>query len=73
MELRTLRSFLIVAGEENITKAAAILHITQPSLSRQIMQMEEELGVKLFRRSKHSGRINPFHGCLSGRIPGGCF
>lgn len=54
MELRTLRSFLIVAREENITKAAAILHITQPSLSRQIMQMEEELGVKLFRRSKHS-------------------
>lgn len=54
MELRTLRSFLVVAREENITKAAAILHITQPSLSRQIMQMEEELGVKLFRRSKHS-------------------
>lgn len=54
MELRNLRSFLIVAREENITKAAAILHITQPSLSRQIMQMEEELGVKLFRRSKHS-------------------
>ena len=45
---------MIVAREENITKAAAILHITQPSLSRQIMQMEEELGVKLFRRSKHN-------------------
>lgn len=54
MELRTLKAFLEVAREENITRAAAILHITQPSLSRQIMQIEDELGVKLFRRSKHS-------------------
>ena len=54
MELRTLKAFLVVAREENITRAAATLHITQPSLSRQIMQIEEDLGVKLFRRSKHS-------------------
>lgn len=54
MELRVLRYFLAVAREENITKAAGLLHISQPSLSRQLMQMEEELGVKLFRRSKHS-------------------
>lgn len=54
MELRILKYFLMVAREENITKAAALLHITQPTLSRQLMQLEEELGVKLFHRSKHS-------------------
>lgn len=53
MELRVLRYFLAVAREENITKAAGLLHISQPSLSRQLMQMEETLGVKLFKRSKH--------------------
>ena len=54
MELRVLRYFLMVAREENITKAAAFLHVTQPTLSRQLMQLEEELGVKLFKRSNHS-------------------
>ena len=53
MELRTLNYFLTVAREENITRAAALLHLTQPTLSRQLMQLEEELGVKLFRRSQH--------------------
>ena len=47
MELRTLRYFLTAAEEENITKAADILHITQPSLSRQIMDLERELGTTL--------------------------
>lgn len=54
MELRVLRYFLVVAREENITKAANLLHLTQPTLSRQLMQLEDELGVKLFQRSKHS-------------------
>ena len=54
MELRVLKYFLIVAREENITRAATLLHMTQPTLSRQLMQLEEELGVKLFQRSKHS-------------------
>ena len=54
MEIRVLKYFLMVAREENITKAAALLHLTQPTLSRQLMQLEEELGVKLFHRSKHS-------------------
>ena len=54
MELRVLQYFLAAAREENITKAAAFLHITQPTLSRQLMQMEEELGVQLFRRGKHN-------------------
>lgn len=54
MELRVLQYFLAAAREENITKAAAFLHITQPTLSRQLMQMEEEIGVQLFRRGKHN-------------------
>lgn len=53
MELRVLKYFLAVAREENITKAAALLHMTQPTLSRQLMQLEEELGVQLFRRSRY--------------------
>lgn len=54
MELRVLKYFLMAAREENITKAAALLHVTQPTLSRQIAQLEEELGVKLFERSNHN-------------------
>lgn len=54
MELRALQYFLVVAREENITKAAALLHVTQPTLSRQMMQLEEELGVQLFTRSSHN-------------------
>lgn len=53
MELRVLKYFLVVAREENITRAAALLHVTQPTLSRQLMQLEEELGVQLFRRSRY--------------------
>ena len=53
MEIRVLKYFLLVAREENITKAANLLHLTQPTLYRQLMQLEEELGVQLFRRSKH--------------------
>lgn len=54
MELRVLNYFLAVAREENFTKAAKQLHVTQPTLSRQIAQLEEELGVKLFQRSNHN-------------------
>lgn len=50
MDVRFLRYFLAVAQQESITKAAEVLHITQPTLSRQIAQAEEELGVKLFAR-----------------------
>lgn len=50
MEIRVLRYFLTVVREQSITKASEVLHITQPTLSRQLAQMEEEVGVKLFDR-----------------------
>lgn len=50
MEIRVLRYFLTVVREESITKAAEVLHITQPTLSRQLSQLEEEVGVTLFTR-----------------------
>lgn len=53
MELRVLKYFLIVAREENFTRAAELLHVTQPTLSRQIAQLEEELGIQAFRRGNH--------------------
>ena len=52
METRLLRYFLAVAQEENITRAAQQLHITQPSLSRQLMLLEQELGKPLLVRGK---------------------
>ena len=54
MELRVLNYFLAIAREENFTRAAQQLHVTQPTLSRQIADLEQELGVKLFRRSNHN-------------------
>ena len=52
MELRHLRYFVAVAEDLNFTKAAAKLHLAQPSLTRQIHNLEEELGVRLLNRSK---------------------
>ena len=52
MELRVLRYFLAVAREENITAAAETLHVTQPTLSKQLMDLEAELGKKLFIRGR---------------------
>lgn len=53
MEIRVLRYFLAVAREESITAAANFLHLTQPTLSRQIHDLEEELGQKLLIRKSH--------------------
>ncbi len=57
MEIRTLRYFLAVAREENMTRAAEILHVTQPTLSKQLKSLEDELGKKLFTRRSFSIRL----------------
>ena len=51
MENRVLRYFLTIVSEGNISAAANLLHITQPTLSRQIKDLENELGVTLFQRN----------------------
>src|SRR3954452_4122376 len=57
MELRHLRYFVAAAEEQNITRAAARLHVSQPPLSRQIHDLEHELGVQLFERTAKSIRL----------------
>ena len=57
MELRHLRYFVAVAGEENISRAALKLHVSQPALSRQIRDLEDELRVLLLERSAKSVRL----------------
>lgn len=54
MEIRVLRYFLAIAREGSITNAANFLHVTQPTLSRQIHDLENELGQKLFTRGSHN-------------------
>ena len=54
MEIRTLRYFMAIAREENMTRAAETLHVTQPTLSKQMQALEAELGKKLFRRHSFS-------------------
>src|SRR5687768_1749318 len=57
MELRHLRYFIGVAEEENVSRAALKLHVSQPALSRQIRDLEDELGFSLLERSAKSVRL----------------
>lgn len=59
MEIRVLRYFLTVAREGSITRAANFLHLTQPTLSRQLQDLEKELGQKLFVRGSHNISLTP--------------
>ena len=59
MEIRTLRYFLAVAREGSITRAANFLHLTQPTLSRQMQDLEQELGRQLLIRKSHRVELTP--------------
>ena len=59
MEIRVLKYFLTVAQAGNITKAANLMHLTQPTLSRQLQDLEKELGQKLFVRGSHNVVLTP--------------
>ncbi len=59
MEIRVLRYFLTVAQEGSITAAANYLHLTQPTLSRQLQDLEKELGQKLLIRTNHNVSLTP--------------
>ena len=59
MELRVLRYFATSAREGSMTKAAEKLHVTQPTLSKQIKELEEELGQKLFIRGNYNIHLTP--------------
>ena len=59
MNFRILQYFLTVAREGNITKAAELLHITQPTLSRQLIQLEEEMGVSLLAKEGRQLALTP--------------
>lgn len=59
MEIRVLKYFLMVAREESITKAASRLHITQPTLSRQMADLEADMGVSLLDRSGRKIALTP--------------
>lgn len=59
MDIRVLRYFLATAREQNITRAAETLHIAQPSLSKQLMELEAELGKQLLIRGKRRITLTP--------------
>ncbi|GLY16298.1 hypothetical protein Kisp01_33130 [Kineosporia sp. NBRC 101677] len=66
LDLRRLRYFLILAEELNYGRAAEVLHMAQPALSRAITALERDLGVTLFNRSKSGTRLTPAGELLRG-------
>jgi DNA-binding transcriptional LysR family regulator len=58
-ELRLLRSFVVIAEENSLTRAAARLHIAQQSLSQQVRTLEAQLGATLLERSSRGVRLTP--------------
>ena len=59
VELRHLRAFAAIATEQNLARAAATLHVTQPALSRTLAQLEREVGILLVDRSTHHCSLTP--------------
>ena len=68
MELNKLYYFYIVAKYEHVTRASEEIHISQPALTKTIKQLEEELGVPLFRKEKRNIRLTEFGRFLKGRL-----
>lgn len=67
MDIQVLKNFLMVAREKNITRASEILHISQPTLSRQIQNLEEEFGQKLFYRNNKKVSLTVYGNMLQRR------
>jgi DNA-binding transcriptional LysR family regulator len=70
VDTRLLRYFAAVAAEENLTRAAERLFVSQPALTKQIKQLESQLGVQLFRRSRAGMTLTPPGQALAGQVPG---
>ena len=68
LELYQLRYFKTIAETEHFTRAAEVLHVAQPSLSKAISNLEAELGVQLFDRGKRSVYLNDYGRALLRRV-----
>ncbi|MFG2791123.1 LysR family transcriptional regulator [Streptomyces sp. NPDC048419] len=70
VDTRLLRSFVAVAEEGTLTRAAGRLYVSQPALTKQIRQLEEQLGVRLFTRSRAGMALTEAGRVLAERVPG---